>query len=161
MYRRWSSGLAILHRYALRRLALLWFAAHALSAADRSYILALNLAALARITSAQLAHPEPEPAHTGSQDGGTDAADSVGTQLQTAQNGILAALTSAAEQHLSSVNGTPAPWVLQSIHHLLQVSTRICTGTLYWHTNDLPHGQSMAVLRLRWCRARRRAQLTY
>ena len=81
-------------------------------------------------------------------------------QLQTAQHAVLAALTAAAEQLLSSVNGAPVPWVLQSIHCLLQVRTRAlaCTGaTVICH--ELFEAQSMVVLRLRWCRARRRAQL--
>ncbi len=108
----------------MRRLALLWLSAHALSAADRSYLLALVLAAVARITSAQLAHPKSTAIGT---QGGTDEAVEAGAQPQTAQHAVLAALTAAAEQLLSSVGGRPAPWVLQSIHRLLQVSTRSCS----------------------------------
>ena len=106
--------------FSWRRLALLWVAAHALSAADRSYLISLLMEAIAAVSSAlsaDLGSNAKEPAqHTGPRAATTAIA------LRTAQHAVLAGLTAAVEQMLSSGATPPAAWAIHSIQCLVQVS---------------------------------------
>ena len=107
-------------RPCLRRLALLWVAAHALSLADRSYLLSRVLAAIARLAAAEVADLEPTDA-TATRTGPMQTV-TLALPLRGAQHAVLSALTAAAEQLLSCGGGQPVLWALQSIQRLFQVS---------------------------------------
>ena len=104
-------------RTSMRRLALLWVSAHALSPANRPYCLALVLEAIAAVSPAT-------PTDLGHSDGGyTDqTAEGAATSARSAQYAVLAALIAAAEQVLSSDSTLPAAWALECIQSLVQVS---------------------------------------
>ena len=108
-----------LRLYVGCRLALLWIAAHALSGADRSYLLSLILEAITAVSEAQCTflRYDSRPA-----DDGVPLSAETAASWGLAQHAVLATLTAAAEQVLSSDGVAPAGWALDSIHDLLKVT---------------------------------------